>query len=1409
VIGIKMSFEFVYDASDPTIITGFTGTAPAALVIPSGVLQIGPFAFAGNTDIQSVVLPAGLISLAVGIFNGCSALTSIALPTGLQSIGSGAFSMTGLTSINLSGYTGTALAISIFSGCTSLSSVNLPATLESIGIGAFTNCSALASIALPTGLQSIGSSAFSQTGLTSINLSGYTGAALANAAFSNCTSLSSVNLPATLESIGTNAFSSCSALTSIALPTGLQSIGSAAFIQTGLTSINLSGYTWTTLADSIFSGCTSLSSVNLPATLESISSYAFGSCSALTTIALPAGLQSIGIGAFSGSGLTSIDLSSLPLTDVANLLFQGCTSLSSVMLPSTIISIGMSSFNGCTALTSLPLPPNLNSLGGSAFAGSGITAVRIPSTLTNLTLGGGLSQFANCTSLTSVVLPATLTHTGGQMFEGCTALTTITIPGSTQSFGTGDFTNSGLTAIYFAGNAPWNIDQLGIPAGATVYYVEGKTGWDAVSGMTLATWTPPSLATTVSAALTDPGTTREQLKETLANMAASFAEPVATLTGVDISKLIATTAAGSTVDFTNVDVVVVAGNATLPAAPTTGSVLYIPAGATVTADDGASYTIAFSGNSLVVNDVPIALGSPFTLGRTQYRFVATGSGAAVVEGVLPGTPIIQSTMGGDGSLTVVFTAPDAGSSPITDYVVQLDGGPTQSVGLGTPVGGDLSITLTGLTNDQSYAIGLAAVSAVGQSAYAAAGGSPTLGFPLRPDIISEPTISENGIVTITIFNINYNNGTPTDPGVRVQQNGVILDNSAVSTSVLDNQDGTLTITLIVMGASSSDKFRIALENENGIGPFSITNLAAPDAPTNVVATGGDGSISIAFTEPNPGDLQITGYSVIYNNVDYSESATITVATTIPIVLTGLTNGSEYSITVSAISEVGTGAGSDPVNATPTDGGSPPAIPDAPSNITATPGDGQITLEFAEPNSNGATITGYTYTLNGGAAETATFLVSAGIVSFVIVSLAAGTFYTITVAATTADGSGPESNSVSATTDDPPPEAPAEITATPGNGQVIFTFPTPESYGVPITGYQYSIDGGGTASNVDSFTVLAGIVSVSVSGLTNDVRYDISLITVAGDRSSSPSIPVMVVPRANPPASPTVSSVSAGTTTITLTLSGIQLNDGVLTGVLVKDADSYSLLASSDVTYTDNGSTIEVVISGLTSGVSYSFIVALDSDVGAGSYSASTEAVSLLQGNGGGGGGGGPVEPPSGGGGGSGAICFLADAPVLTPEGYRPISELRAGDKVMTAAGVAVAAVRVVAMPVVGGSETNPYVIPVGEFGATEDLPISPDHRVAVAGRGMVPAKELGLERKIMEGSFLYFNVELPEGANMIVAGVEVESLANVRRMVVPLAVFKQLIERKYGARTAAVESNILRTCRFLDGDRVEIPVMRK
>jgi RecA/RadA recombinase len=93
---------------------------------------------------------------------------------------------------------------------------------------------------------------------------------------------------------------------------------------------------------------------------------------------------------------------------------------------------------------------------------------------------------------------------------------------------------------------------------------------------------------------------------------------------------------------------------------------------------------------------------------------------------------------------------------------------------------------------------------------------------------------------------------------------------------------------------------------------------------------------------------------------------------------------------------------------------------------------------------------------------------------------------------------------------------------------------------------------------------------------------------------------------------------------------------------------------------------------------------------------------------------------------------------------------------------------------------------------------------------MVPAKKLGLAQETCEGFLTYYNLELAGGANMVVAGVAVESLAPVRRMVVPRAVFEKLIATKYSGHSAAeIAKMVARTCRTLDGDRVEIPVVRK
>lgn len=178
------------------------------------------------------------------------------------------------------------------------------------------------------------------------------------------------------------------------------------------------------------------------------------------------------------------------------------------------------------------------------------------------------------------------------------------------------------------------------------------------------------------------------------------------------------------------------------------------------------------------------------------------------------------------------------------------------------------------------------------------------------------------------------------------------------------------------------------------------------------------------------------------------------------------------------------------------------------------------------------------------------------------------------------------------------------------------------------------------------------------------------------------------------------------------------------------------------------------------------------------------------------------------------VCFLGSAPILTPTGYRRIDSLCVGDIVQTADGRCVPIQRVKTMLAQPGPGTDPFIIPAGHFGATASLPISPRHRVAVPGRGMIEARNIGgLERLPMRAPWTYYNIELPhwETDNMVVSGVTVESLAPVERIRMPLAIFKSLLLKKYGAAISneIVVNRILATCRLGTDGMVEAPVISR
>ena len=461
-----------------------------SVTIGNSVTSIGGSAFSGCEALTSIVIPDSVTSIGKDAFTGCVALESIAVSEGntvyhsngnclietasrtliagcknsvipadgsVTSIGGAAFfKCTSLTSIAIPDsvtviYGGQSVSLFLcgaFEGCTSLTSVTFGenSKLESIGDMTFLGCTALTNISIPSSVTSIGDSSFFAEGR----------------AFSGCTSLVSVTFGenSKLESICNMAFEDCKSLASITIPNSVTSIGYGAFENC----LKVSIYMHNNEYAKKYCETNNLKYQILSSILHEDE-----------TGSLKWVLYENGLFEISGNG-------EMPDYKDYSPWYKYRGSITSVMIGDGVTSIGNSAFSGCEGLTSITIPDSVTSIGNSAFSGcKDLTSITIPNSVTYI----GNGAFSDCSALESItvskgntvyhskdsclietasrtliagcknsVIPTddSVTSIGGDAFNGCTGLTSITIPGGVTSIGNDAFYNCPNVVIYFCNN---------------------------------------------------------------------------------------------------------------------------------------------------------------------------------------------------------------------------------------------------------------------------------------------------------------------------------------------------------------------------------------------------------------------------------------------------------------------------------------------------------------------------------------------------------------------------------------------------------------------------------------------------------------------------------------------------------------------------------------------------------------------------------------------------------------------------------------------------------------------------------------------------------------------------------------------------------------------------------------------
>jgi titin len=590
----------------------------------------------------------------------------------------------------------------------------------------------------------------------------------------------------------------------------------------------------------------------------------------------------------------------------------------------------------------------------------------------------------------------------------------------------------------------------------------------------------------------------------------------------------------------------------------------------------------------------------------EYDGVITAD-APIVD-TAPDAPTGLFAAPSGSQIALSWTAPaNNGGRAITDYVVQykLAADATWTT-FNDGTSTSTNATITGLPTGQIYDVRVSAVNGIGTGAAVSEAGVVVVGIAGAPTGLSGTPAA--GQVALSWTAPANNGGSAiTDYTVEYKLNA---DTTWTEFAHTASTATGRTVTGLMDGARYD--FRVATVNAQGQSGFAaITNVAVPavvaGTPTSLNGTPSDSQVTLSWIAPaNNGGSAITDYVVQYKLAADAGWTTFNDGTSASTgaTVTGLANGNTYDFRVAAVNGAGTSS-----YATVSDVVLAAVAPDAPTGMSAKPGNGQVALSWTAPTDDGGSaITDYTiqYKVSADSAWSTFAHSASATTSRIVTGLSNGSTYDFRVAAVNAQGTSLYVTTTNILVPAVVADAPARLNAVPAVGEVALSWTAPANNGgSPVTDYavQYKLSADVSWTTVNDGVSMA--VNVTVTGLENGLSYDFRVAAVNGAGTSSYATETNVVTPVVAPSAPlNLSAVPAVGQVLLDWDAPVSTGGATITDYIIE----YKLAANatwSAFAHTASGATARTV-TGLTNGAIYDFRVSAVNTAGTGPQASVTD-----------------------------------------------------------------------------------------------------------------------------------------------------------------------------------------------------------